>query len=748
MLPYNQIVKAVCPQHDPRYNPLFQAGFTFEQPMPLQLTGCTVNNVVVPKTASQLDIFTNLWEIDGSLQGHFEYNTDLFKKETVLRFVDYYSRLLQSATDNPLENIDILAMLSHIEEHTVTKQWNDSHRQYDSTKCLHELFEHQAAKTPTRKAVVFRDQSLSYEALNQKANKLAWKLHSMGAGPDKIVALHMDRSLEMVIGLYAILKSGAAYLPIEPGLPLLRKQFMVKDAQPVTIISDKRYAENLPDMPCPTLVIDVNLELGDTCSADKVVTGVSPRNLAYCIYTSGSTGNPKGVLIEHQGICNRLQWMQEYFDLKADDRILQKTPFGFDVSVWEFFWPLISGATLVVAEPGGHHDNAYMTRTIQNEKISVVHFVPSMLEIFLTDPQSTECSTLRYVICSGEALPFGLQERFFAALPHCRLFNLYGPTEASVDVTYWKCRTGYAKNVVPIGFPVANTQLYVLNEKLQPAPIGVTGNLYIGGIQLARGYLNRDDLTKGRFISDPFGDGAGTRLYDTGDLARWLPDGAIEYLGRKDFQIKFHGVRIEAAEIEMAILQHPAIARALVCAQGLGEGMQLIAYITYKQSPGCTTEEIRSFLRQRISQSIIPSIFVVLEVFPMTPNGKIYRKALPVPQPTKPLPKAMPIGLNSIEQRIMTIWKHYLPLESIDVHRNFFEIGGTSFLLIQINQRLREQFDIEISMVEMFQYPSIALLSDFIKDNKIAESGTDALDGRKQKQQRALEKIRKLKGKG
>lgn len=455
--------------------------------------------------------------------------------------------------------------------------WNETARPYPDDVCLHELVEAQVVRHADAVAVVLDDRSLSYAQLNQHANRLARELRERGVGPESVVGVCLERSFELVIALFAVLKAGGAYLPVDPDYPRARIESMLSDARVSTVITEPALATRVPSAAATVLSLGADwLEAGGH-PLDDVACGAGADNAAYVIFTSGSTGRPKGVVNTHRGICNRLLWMQETFRLDATDRVLQKTPFSFDVSVWEFFWPLLSGARLVLAKPGGHRDSSYLARLIQTRGITTCHFVPSMLNAFLDEPDVPRCTSLRRVISSGEALSPELQRRFFALLAS-ELHNLYGPTEAAVDVSHWACRRDDARNVVPIGRPIANTELYVLDEARLPVPIGTPGELYIGGVQVARGYVRRPELTAERFVPDPFSGRPDARLYKTGDLARYLEDGTIEYLGRLDFQVKVRGFRIELGEIESALSTHPAVKQAVVIAEP-GTGQRLVGYV-------------------------------------------------------------------------------------------------------------------------------------------------------------------------
>ena len=439
----------------------------------------------------------------------------------------------------------MLPILNEAERRQLLVEWNQTRIEYPRSRCLHELIEEQVERAPDATAVIFEGKKLTYRQLDERANQLARYLQRLGVGPDTLVSICVERSLEMVVGLLGILKAGGAYVPMDPEYPKERLAFMLADAGAPILLTQSSLQGILPAHTGKVVRLDADWPLITRESAGRIPSSARAEHLAYMIYTSGSTGRPKGAMNTHVAIVNRLLWMQDAYRLTPSDRVLQKTPFSFDVSVWEFFWPLLTGAKLVVALPGAHRDAAYLADLIRKEEITTIHFVPSMLSAFL-EAQGLElsCASLKRVICSGEALPYELQQRFFSILP-AELHNLYGPTEAAVDVTYWACQRKSPLRTVPIGRPIANTQIYILDRHLQPTPIGVPGELHIGGIGLARGYFNRTELTAEKFIPDPFKSEPGARLYKTGDLARYLPDGAIEYLRRMDHQVKIRGFRIE-----------------------------------------------------------------------------------------------------------------------------------------------------------------------------------------------------------
>jgi amino acid adenylation domain-containing protein len=579
----------------------------------------------------------------------FDYRAIEFSDEQIQAIGDYYVKALTAISDDPSERYDSLSLLSDEERRALIK-WNDTAAAYHEGLRLHQLIEAQVERTPDAVAIVFEDEQLTYAELNRQANRVARYLNGIGAGPETRVGICLERSTQMVVGLLGVLKAGGAYVPLDPSYPLERLEFMLKDARASILLTQETLATTLLSRHARVVCLDRDLESINRESAENPAGGVTADNLAYVIYTSGSTGQPKGAMNTHRGICNRLLWMQDAYNLTEADRVLQKTPFSFDVSVWEFFWTLMTGARLVVARPGGHHDTAYLIDLIEARQINALHFVPSMLQVFLEEPELDRCRGLKRVICSGEALPFELQERFFARL-NAELHNLYGPTEAAVDVTRWRCRPHDELGTVPIGHPIANTQIHLLDEHLQPVPVAVAGELYIGGANLGRGYLNRPDLTAERFIPNPFDSDAGSRLYRTGDLARRLPDGSVEFLGRVDNQVKIRGFRVELGEIEAALNKHPAVRESVVLAGADARGAKrLTAYVVPAQERAPTSGELRTFLTQRLPGYMAPSAFFILNEMPLTPNGKVDRRQLSLLNPPRPGDERTLLALERLDR--------------------------------------------------------------------------------------------------
>ncbi len=711
--PLTAVVQAVRPVRDPSRHPLFQAGFTFRPPMQLDLAGLETTPFPVHNGGAQLDLFATLWEDGDTVGGLLEYDSALFAAATPRRMLRHLETLLASAAANPGLASSRLEILT-AEDRRQLAAWNGTQTPYPDGCLLHELFEAQAVRTPNAPAVEFGQQSFTYAELNARANQLAHRLRKLGVRPGALVGVCLERSLDLVVALYAVLKAGGAYVPIDPGYPPARVAFLLEDAAAPVLITTTALLAELPPQNAAVLTLDDGWSAIASEPDSNPVTETQPGDLAYVIYTSGSTGKPKGAMNTHRGICNRLLWMQDRYQLTPGDKVLQKTPFSFDVSVWEFFWPLLAGARLVVAAPGGHQDPAYLVRLIRSRGITVLHFVPPMLQVFLEEPGVAQCRSLRHVICSGEALPYELQERFFQVLG-AELHNLYGPTEAAVDVTHWTCVRGGARKIVPIGRPVANTQVHVLDRHLQPVPVGVAGELYIGGVQVGRGYHNRPELTAEKFIPDPFRGEPGATLYRTGDLCRWLADGVVEYLGRIDSQVKIRGLRVELGEIETALNAHPQVGgSAVVAREDAPGGKRLVAYVVGRRSaPPPDAAGLREHLRRQLPGFMVPAAFVFLERFPLLPNGKVDRRALPAPDAAAAARPAgnPPAAAGGLEQAIAAIWNRELGGTEIDLDANFFDLGGDSLRLMRVRAAILHDLGRDVGMTDMFRHPTVRSLA-------------------------------------
>ncbi|CAJ3765793.1 D-alanine--poly(phosphoribitol) ligase, subunit 1 [Burkholderia pseudomallei] len=633
---------------------------------------------------------------DQDLVMQFNYDVNAFSHAEVdnigTRIGGLLDALIEHHDDMP---VGMLPLLDEAERKQVVYAWNATERDYPIEQCIHQLFEAQVDRKPEAIALTFDGQRLGYAELNARANRLAHYLQARGVGPDRLVALCAERGIEMVVGLLAILKAGGAYVPLDPSHPPERLRRMLDDTNPVAVLVDDIGADALASFESHVAARSPRVHLSRDIAQWRACNPANPptpreraaRRLAYVIYTSGSSGEPKGVMNEHRGVVNRLWWMQQTYALDERDAVLQKTPFSFDVSVWEFFWPLMSGARLVIAKPEGHKDPAYLSELIDRERVTTLHFVPSMLQAFLEDEGAARgCGSVKRVMCSGEALPPSLVKRFYRCLPDARLHNLYGPTEAAVDVTAWACDAEEGGASVPIGRPIANTRIYILDGYGQPVPRGVAGELYIGGVQVARGYLNRPELTRERFVDDPFV--AGGRLYKTGDLARWRTDGSLEYLGRNDFQVKIRGFRIELGEIEAQLAKVAGVRETVVLARDSGSPAgekRLVAYYTGNADVAALREQAT----RHLPAYMVPSAYVRLDAWPLTPNGKLDRRALPAPADDAYARAEYEAPQGAKEEALAAIWRELLHVERISRHDNFFELGGHSLLVIGLSEKLR-----------------------------------------------------------
>ena len=604
-VPFEKIVDEVVKERDMSRNPLFQVMFVLRNTpdIPeLKLGEVTLSIKSYGHTTALFDLQFFITETSTGLECVIEYNTSLYKAETIDRMQHHFVALLNTIIKTPQQKIGSLSILSQAEENQILIEFNNTQVDYPAEKNLVDLFEEQVERTPEATAVVFESSSLTYKQLNEKSNQLAWYLQRKGIVSETLVPICLERSLDMIVSILAVLKAGGAYVPIDPEYPLERINYMLNDTGASLVITGTVSINKLPVNNGLELVEIENIwpELLDQPKVN-VKALIKPSHLAYVIYTSGSTGKPKGVMNEHRGIVNRLLWAQDYFTLSAADAVLQKTTFSFDVSVWELLWPLLTGARLVFAKPEGHKDTQYLKKIIQHHSITMVHFVPSMLEVFLADVNEGWSTTLKKVLCSGEALKPPQVVAFQTKLPNVELHNLYGPTEAAIDVSCWSVKEVITPSqVIPIGKPVANTMLYVLNNQNELLPVGVTGEIHIGGVQVARGYLNKEALTQEKFITNPFGKD-GTRLYKTGDLGKWLPDGNIEYIGRKDDQVKIRGFRVELGEVEKALNEIEYVDNSCVIHKHNSSiGNRLVSYFIPSVS---TLKEKESLLSQKLVAS-------------------------------------------------------------------------------------------------------------------------------------------------
>ncbi len=744
-LPFEHLVDMMNPERSLSRSPLFQVMFAVqnEPEQELQFTGLKALFLEPEYTTSKFDLTLHIEERNGYYICNWVYCPDLFRHDTIAKMSEHFNVLLKGIVNNPEQPLNQLPLLTEKDKQKLWS-WNQTKIDYPKDKTIVDLFQEQVEKTPDNTAVVFSttgsrqgpEQQLTYRQLNQKADRLAAYILSLKSSmnydhltaPDRqmitdnsLIGLFMERSLDMVISLLGVLKARCAYVPFDPDYPSKRLAFMLNDSTVRILLTHSYLKEKLPKTSAKVVCLDEGSVADDFLYDQKEpLTKIKPDDLAYAIYTSGSTGNPKAALNTHRGILNRILWMQDEYCLTPGDAVLQKTPFSFDVSVWEFFWPLLTGARLVVAGPGQHKDPSSLIDLIAGEGITTMHFVPSMLNTFLEAPELEKAKRLKRVICSGEALSGELERKFFKGLPKTELHNLYGPTEAAIDVTYWKCDRANKLPTAPIGRPVANTQIHILDKFLNHVPIGVSGELHIGGVQVGRGYLNRPELTAEKFINDPFRQDAEALLYKSGDLARHLPDGSIEFIGRIDNQIKIRGFRIELGEIEACLTSCPIVKEAVVEASGSDEAKIITAYITVNEE--FNVEKLREYVNASLPAHMVPTHYVELEALPLLHNGKTDRKALQAIKPLESV-KEYQAPQNDLEMELCEIWKKQIKTEHIGTEVNFFEAGGNSLSLVRVHWEIEKKYP-QITLMDLFAYPNVKELAGLIlkgKDHSIVK---------------------------
>jgi amino acid adenylation domain-containing protein len=643
-----------------------------------------------------------------AVQLTLDYDSTEFSEDQIEAVCGYYARTLEALSADPHARFNLSSPLSKREKRSMLVEWNATRRESSRHEPVHQMFERQVELTPGLIAVESETASVSYAQLNARSNQLAAYLRSKGVVPDTPVGICVERSIEMVVGLLGILKAGGAYVPLDPEYPEQRLSFMLDHSRTSIVLTQERLVQSLPNNQASVVCLDrdwMEIDRFDPANHQDVTTG---DNLAYVIYTSGSTGEPKGVMITHRSLANQMRWMCETFPLAPEDRLLQKTSFSFDASVWEFYAPLLSGARLVMARPGGHKDASYLLNTIAARQIHTVQLVPSLLRVLLEEGLGS-CRSLKRVFCGGEELTIDLQQRFFDSGIEATVHNLYGPTETTVQVTsFTSDRT--APLISSIGRPVYNTQTYILDSQLELVPVGVAGELHIGGESLGRGYFNRPDLTADRFIPSPFDRELGARLYKTGDLARYLPDGNIEYLSRGDDQIKFRGFRIELGEIEAVVTACAGVKAAVVTVRNDAANEQhLVAYILAADGAAPDAGQLRASVRDQLPEYMVPSAFVILDEFPKSPSGKVDRRSLPSFEGLKPeMAVSLATPRTQTEEVLVALWSETMKIDAVGVDANFFEMGGHSLLAMQLVSRIRQVFEIDLPLSAIFEFPTIS----------------------------------------
>jgi aspartate racemase len=725
-LPFEKLVEELRPERDLSRVPLSQVMFALEN-VPweaLTFPGLTFDLLKVESGTVKFDLSLFMFEEAQGLKGRIVYNADLFAEATIEWMLSHFHTLLEEVVADPDQRLSELELLSEAERHQLLFEWNSTATEHPDV-CIHTLFEEQAERTPEAVAVVFDAQQLTYRELNRRANQLARHLRTLGVGPEALVGICVERSLEMVVGLLGILKAGGAYVPMDPSYPAARLKSMIDDAAPHVILTQERLVEELPELEAEVVHLDADWPVIAREAEENLDSGPTADDLAYLIYTSGSTGRPKGVMIEHRALSSYVATAIAAYELTSADRVLQFASLSFDASVEEIFPSLASGSTLVLRGDRMVDSMQRFVREVREYAISVLD-LPTAFWHELVAAFEREKLTLppsvRLVIIGGEKALVHRVAQYHAHVGQtahpARLINTYGPTEATVVATSCELRPEGSRNhatksEVPIGRPFGRARVYILDRHLNPAPIGVPGELHVGGPVIARGYLKRTELTEERFIPDPFSDAPEARLYKTGDVGRWRSDGNIEFLGRIDDQVKIRGFRVEPDEVEAVLGQHPAVGQAVVVARQDASGDEsLVAYTAPIREHAPSVAELRGYLRQKLPEYMVPSAFVVLEALPLTHSGKVDRKALPAPDPLAGRAEdAYAPPRTPVEEQLTEVWEEILSVGRVGIHDNFFELGGHSLLATRVVSRVREVFGVELPLRALFEHPTIAGLA-------------------------------------
>lgn len=715
-LPFEMLVEELQPERDLSRNPLYEIMFVLQNsPVSVQsVSGLTLRTLEFDSGTAQLDIFLSMSESQEGLIGCLEYNTDIFDSTTITQFINNFQTLLENIVANPEQRICELSLLTASEQEQLIFKFNQI-ADYPQDACLHQLFEQQVQLTPNVSALTHQSEELTYRQLNQRVNQLAHYLQKQGVTEETLVALCLERSINMVVGILAILKAGGAYIPLDPSYPVERLNFMLSDSQAPVLITQQEILEKISLSSAKSVCLDIHKDEIAQESQENPISTSKADNLAYIIYTSGSTGTPKGVLGTHRGTVNGLHWLWKTYPFTPGEVCCQKTAISFVDSVWEIFASLFRGIPTVIINNATVQDPQLFIEALAHHKVSRIILVPSLLRLLLDNYShlTKKLSQLKLWITSGEALSVKLAQTFRELIPSAKLINLYGSSEVSANATYYDTSLLQDQaNSVPIGRPIDNTQVYVLNSHLQPTPVGVVGELYVGGDGLARGYLHRPELTQERFIDNPFL--PGTKLYKTGDLVRYLKDGNLEYLGRRDEQVKIRGFRVELGEIATVIAQHPDVQESVVIASDdTQDNQRLIAYVVTENQD--IAAQLLPYLQQKLPNYMLPSAFVVLDTLPLTPNGKVDKRALPTDEVIRPnTTKSFVTARNFTELSLVKLWENLLNTNPIGVTDNFFDLGGHSFLAVRLMAQIHDRFGHNLPLSTLFENPTIEKLAQVV----------------------------------
>ncbi|MEG4836965.1 amino acid adenylation domain-containing protein [Microcoleus sp. B9-D4] len=725
-LPFEKLVEQLQSARNLSYTPLYQVRFALHPPMQIDLEDLTVSPVAVETGTAKLDLFVAFVNTDSGLIGTWEYNTDLFDANRIARMTQHFQTLLEGIVTNSQQRVSELPLLTERERHQLLVEWNNTTKEYPQDKCIHQLFEEQVLRSPDAIAVVFEGEQLTYKDLNQRANRIGHHLKTLGVEAEVLVGICVERSLEMVVSLLGILKAGGAYVPLDPSYPKERLAFMLQNSQPKVLLTQECLIIELPEHTAQVVCLDTDRHLIAQHSEENLNQTATVDNLAYVIYTSGSTGKPKGVQVTHANLCHYAQAMSQALDITAEDVYLHTASIAFSSSVRQLIVPLASGATVKIATSEQRKDPMSLFATIKQHSVTVIDIVPSYWRNCIHTLASLEPGTkqalldnkLRLIVSASEPLLSDLPTQWTFGFQHkARLINMFGQTETcGIVATYpIPAQQDEPIKIVPIGRQIANTQIYLLDCHMQPVPVGVPGEVHIGGFGLARGYLNSPELTKEKFIPNPFSEEEGSRLYKTGDNARYLPDGNIEFLGRLDRQVKIRGFRIELGEIEAALAQHPEVRETVVLARDdQPDNKRLVAYVVPNHEAPATSE-LRHFLQQKLPDYMVPVAFVMLSTLPLSPNGKVDRRALTAPDAELSNSIGFVPPRDTVEQQLQQIWSEVLKLPTVGVKDNFFTFGGHSLLAVLLMAQISRHFGKNLPIATLFSSPTIEQLASCLR---------------------------------
>jgi len=720
-LPFEHLVADLQPVRDLSRSPLFQVLFVLQNvPLPtVPFADLKLSPLAVETGTAKFDLNLTVEETGHGLQGALTYNTDLFEAATITRLLGHFHTMLEGIVADPKRRLGELPLLTEAEQQQVLLEWNDTRTDWPRTECIHQLIEAQAERTPNAVAVVFEDQKLTYAELNQRANQLAHWLRAQGVGPEVVVGICLERSLEMVVGLLGVLKAGGAYLPLDPASPQERLAGILEDAQTAAVVTRAGLQPVLPPQAGPVICLDTPLPeaVGGSSPANiNLASTANINNAAYLLYTSGSTGRPKGVVVEHRQIVNYLHGIVTRLGIVPGATFAMVQPLTVDSCKTVLFGALCTGGCLHVISESRALDSQLLADYLRRHRIDGLKIAPSHLAALMSGAHPEQLLPRRWLILGGEASRWDWVRELQGLAPQCTIYNHYGPTEATVGMLTYRAAPNQddpSPALVPLGQPLPNTRAYVLDRYRQPVPVGIPGELYIGGDCVARGYWRLPELTTEQFIADWFKPEPGARLYRTGDRVRLRPDGHLEFLGRLDHQVKVRGFRIELGEIEAALAKHPAVHEVVVVAWGEGsEDKRLVAYVVAKEELASPGEQLRNYLKAKLPEFMVPSAYVVLAELPRTAHGKLDRRALPAPALARPeLPNALAAPRTPVEHVVADVWAELLGITPIDIHANFFEVGGHSLLATRVIARLRDALGVDLPVRALFEAPTVTGLA-------------------------------------